>query len=252
MIDLLKGLMRCTPLGPPARRLYRRFWPLTADEKNARYDHELVAVMARVLRSDSNCIDVGAHEGAILRAMLAHAPAGDHVAVEPLPRLAEALRARYPTVQVLEAAVSDRTGPVTFQHVITSPSYSGLQRRTYLRVNEVVETLTVAGARLDDLLPATRPIRLIKVDVEGGELGVFRGAVQTITRCRPFIAFEHGLGAADSYGTTPAAVYDLLVGQCGLQITLLARWLAGEGPFTRTDFVSAFERRTDFFFLAYP
>lgn len=252
MLEVVKATIRHSRFAPSARRLYRRFWPLSTAEKNDRYDLELVALMARVLRHDSNCIDVGAHTGAILQAMLAHAPAGHHLAFEPIPRLAEGLRTRFPSVQVYESALADRRGSVTFQHVVNAPGLSGLRRREYPLGDETVETLTVSAERLDQVVPATMPIALIKVDVEGGELQVLRGAADTIRRCRPFIAFEHGLGAADYYGTTPGAVYDLLVGECGLKVTLLARWLAGERPFSKARFVSHYERGTDFFFLAYP
>jgi FkbM family methyltransferase len=252
MLERVKAAVRHSPFAPSARRLYRRFWPLSAAEKNERYDLELVTLMARVLRPDSNCIDVGAHTGAMLEAMLVHAPSGHHLAFEPIPHYAEALRRRFPGVQVHECALSDRRGPVTFHHVVTAPAYSGLRRLNYPEGNQAVETLTVMSERLDDVVSVTMPITLIKVDVEGAELQVFRGASNTIRRCQPFIAFEHGRGGADYYGTTPAAVYDLLVGDLGLKITLLARWLARERPLSRTSFVSHYDRGTDFFFLAHP
>jgi SAM-dependent MidA family methyltransferase len=43
--------------------------------------------MSRVLKKDSNCIDIGANEGTILRDMLKFAPRGDHMAIEPIPDL---------------------------------------------------------------------------------------------------------------------------------------------------------------------
>ncbi len=78
------------------------------------------------------------------------------------------------------------------------------------------------------------------------------GGVATLTRCRPFVIFEHGKGGADYYGTTTAAVHDLLVAQCGLRISLMERWLAGGRPFTRAEFIEHFDRGRDFYFLAHP
>jgi hypothetical protein len=65
----------------------------------------------------------------------------------------------------------------------------------------------------------------MKVDVEGAELQVFKGTVQTIKRSRPLIVFEHGLGAADYCGTAPEILYDLLGGDCGLRLFLMEDWL---------------------------
>jgi FkbM family methyltransferase len=252
VVDLLRGLVRGSPLAGPARSLYRRLWPLSAAERNARYDLETAEVMTRVLAAESNCLDVGAHQGAILQIILAHADRGHHVAFEPLPHLAAALRRDFPQVEVCELALSDTTGGTTFEHVVTNPAYSGLRRRRYVRAAEEIRTITVRTARLDDLVPHDRPIALVKIDVEGGELQVLRGGLATLTRCRPFVVFEHGKGAADYYGTTPAAVYDLLVAQCGLRVSLMERWLAGARPFTRSEFIEHFERGRDFYFLAHP
>jgi FkbM family methyltransferase len=205
--------------------------------------------MARVLAPDSNCLDIGAYTGTILRIILRHAERGHHVAFEPLPHLAGQLRRDFPQVDVHELALSDTTGDTTFEYVVTNPGYSGLRRRTYERPDEEIRTITVRADRLDNVIPADQPIALVKVDVEGAELQVFRGAQRTLARCRPFVIFEHGKGAADHYGTTPADVYDLLAGECGLRISLMAGWLAGARPFTRSAFIHQCKR--DFYFVAH-
>jgi hypothetical protein len=84
------------------------------------------------------------------------------------------------------------------------------------------------------------------VDVEGGELGVFRGARETIARHRPSLLFEHGMGAAEYFGTTPDEVWDLLCGDCGLRIFDLD----GDGPYSREQFVDAMSLRARWNWLA--
>jgi FkbM family methyltransferase len=248
----ITAFIRRTPLAGPARSLYRRFWPLSPAEMNARYDHETAEVMARVLTPESTCLDIGAHAGGILRVMLRHAPRGRHVAFEPLPNFAAQLRSAFPEVQVREIALADTSGPHTFEYVVSNPGLSGLRRRTYERPDEEIRTITVQTARLDDVVPAPQPVALVKVDVEGAELQVFRGGVATLTRCRPFIIFEHGQGAADHYGTTPGQVYDLLVEHCNLRVNLMRRWLVGRSPFSRSDFIGHYERGQEFYYLAHP
>lgn len=249
-VDVLKRIVRRSPLGAPAKALYRRLWPLTVSEINDRYDSQTSEVLARVLSPDSNCLDIGAHTGTILTLILSHAPQGRHMAFEPLPHLAGQLRREFPQVDVLEVALSDLAGTTTFEHVVSNPAYSGLRRRRYDRPNEEIHTITVTTARLDQVVPADRSIRLVKIDVEGAELQVIRGGLDTLRRCRPFVVFEHGIGAADYYGTTPGAVYEALVDQCGLRMSVMERWLAGARPLSRTEFIQQCTR--DFYFLAHP
>ena len=223
-----------------------------AARMNAAYDEQTVEVMRRCLREDSNCVDVGCHEGSILREMLRFAPAGTHYAFEPLPELYEGLRTSFPGVRVHQLALSDEAGEVSFQRVKSNLAYSGLKRRHYPNPDEAVEVINVKADLLDNVVPEAVSIALVKIDVEGAELQVLRGALRTIRRSRPFIIFEHGLGAADFYGTTPEEVYDLLNAQAGLSVSLMEDWLAGEAPLSREQFCDQFQRAANFYFMAHP
>jgi len=223
---------------------------------NTLYDRQTEAVMERVLERGSCCVDVGCHQGAIMDVMLRLAPKGTHYGFEPLPHLFAGLREKYaamPNVILHERALSDAPGTATFQHVVTNPGYSGLLRRRYDRPHEEVVEIHVTLARMDDLLPADATIRVLKVDVEGAEMQVFRGAIEMLRRSRPFIVFEHGLGAADFYGTRPEQVFDLLSG-CGLRVSLMKDWLdsGGSRTLTRGDFAREFDTGSNYYFLAHP
>jgi FkbM family methyltransferase len=208
--------------------------------------------MDRSLTPTSNAIDVGAHKGSILREILRRAPGGRHFAFEPLPHFYEGLVRDFPGVTVSPLALSDRKGRTTFQHAVADPAYSGLRKRTYPKgVQESLTEILVETDRLDAVLPDGLPIAFIKIDVEGAELEVLRGAEKTLRASRPLVVFEHGLGAADYYGTTPQAVYDLFA-ECGLQVSLLAEWLRGRRPLTRDGFAGEFTPRGHFYFLAHP
>jgi hypothetical protein len=71
--------------------------------------------------------------------------------------------------------------------------------------------------------------------VEGAELGVMRGAADTLHRHRPFVLFEHGIGGADLYDAHPAEVFDLLDGAA-----MRIFDLDGQGPYSREQFESTF------------
>ena len=61
------------------RRVRRRFLPVHS-RADIRDTELLVALMEEVLQPDSDCLDVGAHAGSVLREMTRVAPSGRHVA----------------------------------------------------------------------------------------------------------------------------------------------------------------------------
>lgn len=62
------------------------------------------------------------------------------------------------------------------------------------------------------------------------------------------IAFEHGPGAADRYGTTPEAVHDLLVGEAGLRILDLD----ADDPYSRDQLAEPFHSGSRCNFVTLP
>ena len=191
----------------------------------------------------------------MLEEMLRIAPGGVHYAFEPLPALFQVLQSEFgsnPHVSLHNLALSDSSGFVKFQHVVTNPGYSGLKQRRYDRENEVIEEIQVKTARLDDVLPDNIDIRFVKIDVEGAELQVLRGAVETFKRCKPVVVFEHGLGAADYYGTTPAQVFDLFTIEMGLRCFCLPDWLETDGrkSLDRNSFIDEFSSGRNYYFVA--
>ena len=96
-----------------------------------RLDNEhLQMLLAFTLAPDSNCIDVGAHKGDVLRDMVRLAPAGRHVAFEPLPDFYEELVREFPGVEVRSSALSTEEGEAAFTYVKSNPGYSGFRERT--------------------------------------------------------------------------------------------------------------------------
>jgi FkbM family methyltransferase len=210
------------------RRAQRALEP-AAIRRNRRDDENLRVLIAAVLERDSCCVDVGANVGTVLADMVAVAPDGRHIAYEPLPDLCRELAARFPAVDVRNAALSDRAGQATFSRVRRAPSQSGF--RAVGAEGSDVDELTVRVERLDDSLPDGSVPTLIKIDVEGAEEQVLRGALDTIRRHRPVVAFEHGNSAA-AYGTRPDDVYRLLCDEAGMRIFDMD----GAGPYTLERF----------------
>lgn len=246
--DQAKKATAGTPLEFPLRRIDRAVRRQSAvAARGVEYDRLTVEVMRRVLADGDRAVDVGAHEGTLLRWMIRASPGGDHVAVEPIPSLAAGLRRDFPSVRVEQVALTDREGTSTFRHVVDRPAISGLVS-DHTGEEEIDELFDVAVTTLDNLVSDGPVVRFIKVDVEGAELGVFRGARSTIERSQPFIAFEHG-----PIGEGPTSeVHRLLVSELGLHVSTLADWLAGRPPLSEGELLDAQRVDRHFFFLAHP
>lgn len=235
---------------PDTHQLLVDFWDHAGS--NWYYDVLTVAAIRRILGPDDMAIDIGAHTGEVLQHMVAAAPSIAHLAVEPLPHLAADLRVNFPSVSVTEAALVDEPdGPLQFHYVASNPGYSGIRQRSFDRPSEEVELIDVETARLDDLVTSEQSPKLIKLDVEGAELGVLKGASRILTTDRPVVIFEHGLGAANHYDTTPRAVHDLFSSH-GYELFLLGSWLENGPALSHQQFVDQFEQQRNYYFLAAP
>lgn len=228
----------------------------TSAERHALYDAWTFEIMDRVLARDSNCIDVGAHAGTVLEEIVKRAPDGEHFAFEPLPTMMGVLRERFPfarcpRIHFHELALADRAGKTTFQHVVSEPAYSGLRPREYPSDDLQIEPIDVRIERLDAIVPAGMPIRFLKIDVEGGEHGVLRGAERILAASRPYVVFEFGLGAADHYGVGPDDIRAALAAG-DLRISALDDWLEGRAPLASAEFAERYTTGRDYYFLAHP
>jgi FkbM family methyltransferase len=200
--------------------------------------------MRRLLRPNSNCIDIGAATGEILRFMQVLAPNGKHHAFEPIPFQASELRLRFPNVLVHDLALSDETGEVDFFVVKDDPWISALRDPQKIRglVGDTqrsdwhgqVETIPVTTRRLDDVLDANEAVDFIKMDVEGAEVSVFRGALRTLAESSPIVVFEYsGAAVEELYGATN--LLDTL-SEVGFSVSSLEGWLAGDSPLGPSEF----------------
>jgi FkbM family methyltransferase len=194
-----------------------------------REEHRLDDVIARCVRRDSHCIDVGAHIGATLSTLVRLAPQGRHLAFEPLPEKARWLARKFPEVDVRVLALSDRPGVVDFAEDLRQPGFSGLifagDRGQRTRLHRV------EADTLDRIVPADFAPDFVKLDVEGFELAVLRGGRALLERARTHLLFERGPAAA-----APAEqLYDFVAG-LGYAIFKPIDFLAGGAPLSREGF----------------
>lgn len=245
----LKDLVRDTPFEQVSRRAY----DLALGRKPAPYDLATYQVIA-ALAADAGCIDVGAHNGDILKRMLHAAPQGDFWAFEPIPHLAAYLAKRFadnPAVRVRHSALADTDGTATFYVFEGAEAWSGLAKRDIPRKGAVAKPVEVRTERLDDVIDADRRIDFIKIDVEGAEMGVLRGADRLIARWKPKVVFEHGINGAEYFGTRPEDVFNYFSAK-DMSVALLPAYVAGGQPLSRDAFVEQFHSNANWYFIAHP
>jgi FkbM family methyltransferase len=242
--------IRSKVIGSPLERIARGMFIRLDPSQASRYDRLTLAVMRRCLCGDSNCIDIGAHRGAILAEILRRAPHGKHYAFEPLPTHAAYLKQAFPTVSVHQLALSDKKQQTTFVHDVKQPTRSGFARENV--VPGETETITVQTDLLDNIVPANVDIRFVKIDVEGAEHQVLLGAVQTIRRNKPVIVFEYTHASASGYDIEPSRTFRFLADECGLDTFHMEDWLKSKTPLTEELFRVAAMGSRSIYFVAAP
>lgn len=211
--------------------------------RNLRDDDQVRLLAAAVLAPDSNCVDVGANAGRLLAVFDELAPAGRHIAYEPLPQLHAVLRRRFPRVDVRGTALADHPGEAVFLANRRRPSRSSLEPVGHARGD--LDPIRVRVETLDASLPAGYVPSLVKIDVEGAESLVLAGAMRTLQLHRPVVLFEHQRRTARHFGGGPDQLFELLVGGLGMRIFDMD----GVGPYSLADLRHAYEtgRRWNFF-----
>ena len=221
--------------------------------KNLEYDRLTKEILRKHLSANSNAIDIGCHKGEILELILGFAPVGKHYAFEPLPHLYEELQRKFgKRVNIHPFALSDQNGITQFQFVKNAPAFSGIRKRKYLIDQPDIEEIEVQMKTLDDVIDSSHPVDLIKIDVEGGELNVLKGGLQTIRSNQPLVIFEFGKGAAEFYEAGPGEIYDLLVKESGLKISTLRSYVKRGEPLSEVEFEKSYKRNSDYYFVAHP
>lgn len=137
-------------------------------------------------------IDVGANRGQFTLACRLAIPNVPIVAFEPIPDEAQTYRRVHgnnPRVKLIESALGEAKGTAMLHLSISADSSSLLpigKKQTELFENTgEIGTIKVQIQRLDDLSEhwAGRTRQLLKIDVQGYELNVLRGAVETLKSC---------------------------------------------------------------------
>ena len=143
-------------------------------------------------------IDIGANMGEYSFFMAQHARLV--MSFEPNPDLWPEIRRRVPRAKIEGVALSDHAGAAEFRYVETNTGVATIEGQNPLSMigdkssihTREVPLRTLDSYRFDD-------VAFMKIDVEGHEEAVLRGAAETLRRCRPALLIEsedrHNAGA---------------------------------------------------------
>ncbi len=153
-------------------------------------ENALTALMIQKIKPGMHVVDVGAHLGyeAILASVLV-GESGKVVSFEPQEAIAQhtAINLKpYSQTRLVVSALGDSDGWLEFANLgIEKSAFVGpANTGTAIRVRVPVTTLTAA------LRGGERPVDFIKVDVEGAEMAVLRGAVSILKQDKPLLVLE--------------------------------------------------------------
>jgi len=150
----------------------------------------------RFLHPGMTLLDVGAYHGifAIIAAKRI-GPTGRVVAFEPSPRDRHRLELhlrhnRLKNVKIEPYAVTAEKGKASL--LIVVDGYTNMNSLRRPAVDHPVKQVEVETTSLDEYLTSSHTdlLDLVKLDAEGGELEIFRGADRLLSRLRPLIICE--------------------------------------------------------------
>jgi FkbM family methyltransferase len=195
------------------------------------------------LNGDAVFVDVGAHIGYYsLKAAALLGPRGRVIAVEPNPPTVRELQANISAsnasrVHVYPVACSDRESTLLlYSAPRANTGQTSLSRANAGQDGVVAAEFRVPARPLDSIVldDGVQRVDVIKVDVEGAETLVLRGAQWTLDRFHPVVVVEVIEQQLQAMGTSSAELRRLLashgyVARAEAGENVVFRWSAGTG-----------------------
>lgn len=118
-------------------------------------------------------------------------------------------------VALFSAAASDRTSNITFHKLVgrlDNSAVSAVGARLAFKSNEEIE-VNVSSIPLDELIPESEPVILVKIDVQGWEYHVLRGAERLLSRKAgkaPYLIYEEDERLLQASNSSSKQIRDFL------------------------------------------
>jgi FkbM family methyltransferase len=193
-VDLLSRIVRGTLLkikGGLIKWSPKFFWSCDTVFRGQYFEEE-ISLLPSLCSKSKISIDIGANYGGYLHFLSPHSRSC--IGFEPIPELTEILRCGFhnKNVEIISCALSNHSGLTSFRHALYHPGYSTMEPKNDLhgkiRHAENLSYPEVVVKPLDFF--QLENVGFIKIDVEGHEIEVLRGAQNTIQRNRPTLLIE--------------------------------------------------------------
>ena len=191
------------------------------------YDEDVLVALDHLIRRGDVVFDVGGHHG-LMTVVAARATGRDGLVVtfEPNPYAREQILKNaalngVDNFVLEEIALSDTRGDIAFHVQTGDVSWNSTFIDGYIadENHQAVGRITVKTQTLDGYVAATRRVpRVIKIDTEGSELRILRGADDTLRNERPLVIMEINPRATEAANTE---ISDLLAFWSDRSYTLL-------------------------------
>jgi len=168
---------------------------------NTIFDEIIEAISNEYLDKGDTVIEVGANVGIhTIHFANAVTPDGRVFAFEPYKNNIEALKRRLEdnkigdTVTLFETALSNYQGETEFKIFKDNPGKCCFKERPFYDTSKM-EKIMVKVDYIDNLFQDTirlEKLKFMKIDAEGADFDILRGAINTINQFRPLIIFEGG------------------------------------------------------------
>jgi FkbM family methyltransferase len=164
------------------------------------YENHVVAAMRAHIRTGMVAYDIGAHVGYhTLTLSKLVGQTGTVIAIEADPHNRSMLETNIETnrasnVKIVPLVISDTVGTARFA---TFSTYSSVSHIADAETPNDAEVLEIHSTSLDELIYGSNyPVpALVKIDVEGAEARLFRGAMRMMREARPIIIAEARRGS---------------------------------------------------------
>ena len=177
------------------------------------YEPETSKFIVKTLKKGDTFIDIGANNGYFsLMASILVGSTGKVYAFEPTPDSFKRLQTnvhvnKFKNIKLFECALGDKDGKIKLN---VSKKEDG--QNSIISIVDKKGSIAVQIKKLDDILKGNR-VNLIKIDVEGYEKEVFRGAIKTIKNNRNIkIVFENNPELMILRGLNPSYLLNFFKG----------------------------------------
>lgn len=192
-----------------------------------KYEPNITNLLKQIIDKDYLCLDVGANIGTISLTLAYLAPSGKVYAFEPsaknIPFLVKNIEQnQINNIQPIKFALYDQNKQEKFTYIDEGGGWSfldtGYRKGNYKEIIPYVPSFNwnheiVSCVRLDDWvnIKGLKKLDFIKIDVEGAEIKVLQGGLNTLKRFKPDLIIEvNKLTLETIFGETIENLYTIV------------------------------------------